>query len=354
MGVILEVSDLIKRFPISGSRLTVQAINGVSFSIKKGETLALVGESGSGKTTVGRCLLGLETPSDGTVSCLGQTLGRGMDIRSPELRGQIQMVFQEPSESLDPRLSIRTSIAEPLSPLNLDRKQIDDRCVEAIRRVRLPLDVLDALPSALSNGQQQRICIARALVTNPKLIVLDEPTSALDPTARAEIIDLLKQVQEETQISYLFISHDLSAVHYVADRIAVMYLGQIVETGPAMEVFSNPRHPYSIGLLSSLLLPHPEQDRSGQLTLEGEIPSPVRLPQACFLAGRCPFATDLCRTEIPDPAPVGTDHVARCHHLDQVAKSRTPSDAFEIFQDFAASVLADRPATAVTQTFAQS
>lgn len=339
MNVILDVKDLYKRFPISGSRLTVQAINGVSFKINRGETLALVGESGSGKTTVGRCLLGLEKPSAGRVTCLGHELGGRMDIRSPELRGKIQMVFQEPSESLDPRMTIRASIAEPLAPLNLSADEIECRTVKAIQQVGMPIEVLDELPAALSGGQQQRICIARALVTNPRLIVLDEPTSALDPTARSEIIDLLKRVQEETGISYLFISHDLSAVHYVAHRIAVMYLGQVVEIGPAAEVFRNPRHPYSIGLLSSVLLPHPEQKRMSQLTLAGEIPSPVHLPQACFLAGRCPFSDEDCQTHAPAPQDIGTDHAVRCHHLDRVAETQRSSDAFEAFQSFAETVL---------------
>ena len=257
METILEVQGLVKHFPLPGSRAKVQAVNNISFCISKGETLALVGESGSGKTTVGRCVLGLLEATAGSIRFRGGEMGKRRHVRTPELRGRMQLVFQEPTEALDPRIRIGETIEEPLRAVNLPPAERGERVAAVVDRVGLTVEILDQYPLTLSAGQQQRVGIARAIITKPELIVLDEPTSALDPTARAEIIDLLLRVQQELGSAYLFISHDLSAVRYISHRIAVMYLGMIIEQGDAAEVFRTPRHPYSIGLLSSVLLPDP-------------------------------------------------------------------------------------------------
>ncbi|MGH6943044.1 MAG: oligopeptide/dipeptide ABC transporter ATP-binding protein [Geminicoccaceae bacterium] len=339
MEAILEVADLYKSFGIPGSRRKVQAVNGVSFTLGKGETLALVGESGSGKTTVGRCVLGLEEPTRGRVRFRGEELSRRNNVRRRHLRGRIQLVFQEPAESLDPRMRIADSIEEPLKALGLPASERAGRVEAVMRRVNLRPAVLDQYRASLSAGQQQRIGIARAIVTGPAVVVLDEPTSALDPTARAEIIDLLLEIQKATGTSYLLISHDLSAVHYISHRIAVMYLGMIVEQGPAAEVFRMPRHPYTVGLLSSVLLPDPKIRRQTTVSLKGEIPSPIDLPKACFLAGRCPFATEICREAMPPREEIAPGHLVHCYHHDRVAKVDQPSDTFAEFQASAERVL---------------
>ena len=268
----------------------VQAINDVSLTISPGETLGLVGESGSGKTTVGRTIVGLIEPSAGSIGFQFKDGTTG--TRPPP--GKVQFVFQEPAESLDPRMRIADTISEPLQALGVGRAERLTRVKDAMGLVRLPPALLDSYPSGLSAGQQQRVGIARSMVTQPELVVLDEPTSALDPTARAEIIDLLKRIQAERGTAYLFISHDLSTVRFISHRVAVMYLGMIVEQGPAETLFERPHHPYASGLLSSVLLPHPQLAVESAVSLKGEIPSPIDLPNGCFLASRCPFVIDRC------------------------------------------------------------
>ena len=210
---------------------------------------------------------------------------------------------------------------------------------EVVDRVGLTMEILDQYPLTLSAGQQQRVGIARAIITKPELIVLDEPTSALDPTARAEIIDLLLRLQQELGSAYLFISHDLSAVRYISHRIAVMYLGMIIEQGDAAEVFRTPRHPYSIGLLSSVLLPDPSLKGLTSISLRGEIPSPINLPKGCYLASRCPFADDRCRREMPPAEDLGGNHVVRCFKHQEVAQTERAADTFEEFQRTAERIL---------------
>lgn len=335
---LLEVRDLVQHFPISGSRKVVQAVNGVGLSLEAGETLALVGESGSGKTTIGRCVLGLIRPTSGVISFKGEPMGGRRTVRSPALRGRMQLVFQEPAESLDPRSIIGQTIGEPLRALGMSRADREAAVRVAIRRVGLPEHLLDGYPGELSMGLQQRIGIARAIVSTPELIVLDEPTSALDPSARAEIIDLLIRLQKELGTAYLFISHDLSTVRYVSRRVAVLYLGSIIEEGPAADLFEAPRHPYSVGLLSSVLLPNPELHRESAIRLEGEIPSPIDLPTGCPLAGRCPLAVEKCRT-MPPVEKVGPDHVVRCWRHDDVAAMEPSIDYFARFQSEAERIL---------------
>jgi oligopeptide/dipeptide ABC transporter ATP-binding protein len=339
METILEVQGLVKHFPLPGSRAKVQAVNNISFCISKGETLALVGESGSGKTTVGRCVLGLLEATEGSIRFRGGEMGKRRHVRTPELRGRMQLVFQEPAEALDPRIRIGESIEEPLRAVNLPPAERGERVAEVVDRVGLTVEILDQYPLTLSAGQQQRVGIARAIITKPELIVLDEPTSALDPTARAEIIDLLLRLQQELGSAYLFISHDLSAVRYISRRIAVMYLGMIIEQGDAAEVFRTPRHPYSIGLLSSVLLPDPSLKRLTSISLRGEIPSPINLPKGCYLASRCPFADDRCRREMPPAEDLGGNHVVRCFKHQEVAQTERAADTFEEFQRTAERIL---------------
>jgi oligopeptide/dipeptide ABC transporter ATP-binding protein len=338
MSAILTIDNLYKRFPIAGSKQVVQAINGVSLSIEPGETLGLVGESGSGKTTVGRCIAGLIEPSGGIIRFHGTDLAERKQHRQA-LLGKIQFVFQEPNESLDPRMKIGETISEPLLPLKLDREARRRKTVDALNLVRLDPDLLDAYPSELSSGQQQRVGIARAMVTGPELVVLDEPTSALDPTARAEIIDLLRRIQAERNTAYLFISHDLSTVRFISHRVAVMYLGMIVEQGSAETVFNRPQHPYSSGLLSSVMLPHPHLKIESSVSLKGEIPSPINLPKGCFLASRCPFVIDRCRREMPPAEIVGERHTVHCFRHADVAASVPASDTFNVFMREAERIL---------------
>jgi oligopeptide/dipeptide ABC transporter ATP-binding protein len=339
MTPLLQVNDLEMRFPLVGSRKVVQAVNGVSLAIEKGQTLSLVGESGSGKTTIGRCVLGLLEPSGGEIIFDGQPMGRRRSIRSPGLRGRLQLVFQEPAESLDPRVRVADIIAEPLRVMKMNRADRERRVLEVANRVGLGAASLGRFPAELSAGQQQRVGIGRAIVTGPELIVLDEPTSALDPTARAEIIDLLVRLQGELETAYLFISHDLSTVRYLSHRVAVLYLGMVVEEAEAGALFSKPRHPYSMGLLSSVLLPDPMLKGEPAIVLTGEIPSPIDLPKGCFLASRCPFADDHTRENMPPVFMAAKDHMVRCFKHKEIAELDKVVDNFATFQEKAERVL---------------
>lgn len=339
---LLEIHELVKHFPITNSRTVVQAVNGVNFAVEKGETLALVGESGSGKTTIGRCVLGLIKPTAGQILFQGKRIGGKHNVRSRGLRGKMQLVFQEPAESLDPRRHIRDTLEEPLRALVISSKGRDKRIEDVIRRVGLSRKMLEQYPSELSIGQQQRVGIARAIVTQPELIVLDEPTSALDPTARAEIIDLLIELRKSLGTAYLFISHDLNTVRYISKRVAVMYLGMIVEEGTSEQIFSKPRHPYAVGLMSSVLLPNPNLNQPSVINLIGEIPSPIDLPKGCYLAGRCPLVEDRCRTKMPALREVADGHTVFCYNYEKIAASAETIDYFEQFQAEAEKILSLR------------
>jgi oligopeptide/dipeptide ABC transporter ATP-binding protein len=340
---VLEVENLVKHFPIPGSKAQVQAVNGITFKINEGETLGLVGESGSGKTTVGRCILGLIGATSGAIRFRGQDINAGRSAHRRALRGRIQLVFQEPAEALDPRQRIGASIEEPLIAQRVEASARRPRVLSAIQTVGLAPDLLELYPAELSAGQQQRVGIARAIITEPDLVVLDEPTSALDPTARAEIIELLQAIQRDRGTSYLFISHDLSTVRFVSHRVAVMYLGMVVEQGDAAEVFARPRHPYSVGLLSSVLLPNPHIKVAQDISLAGEIPSPVNLPEGCFLASRCPFVIDRCRCGIPPAEDLGGGHLVHCLRHEDVARRERPIDAFAQFQRESERILGVSP-----------
>jgi peptide/nickel transport system ATP-binding protein/oligopeptide transport system ATP-binding protein len=315
--VILRVENLVKEFPIRRSRDVVHAVTDVSFEVRSGETLALVGESGSGKTTVGRCLLKLEQPTSGRIEFHGRDIVGLSAAEFRKLRPRIQMVFQEPQGSLNPQFTIMRILEENLylegALSAAERKQ---RVRELLAMTRLPADILDVYAHELTGGVQQRVSIARALSTRPDLIVLDEPTSALDISVRADIIRLLEDLQEESNISYLFISHDLTAVKQISHRVAIMYLGEIVEVAPNPGVFDYQLHPYGQALLSSVLLPDPSSSM-GSVTLKGEIPSPVHLPTACPLHPRCPFVLEVCREIKPQLAAFGERRLAACHRADE-------------------------------------
>lgn len=296
---LVSVRGLVKHFP-AGRGKAVRAVNRVSFTIARGEALGLVGESGSGKTTVGRCLLKLLPPTAGTILIDGSDVS-GMAPRDfRPLRGRVQMVFQEPFESLNPRMRIETLVGEPLRVLRPGPAAPRRRRVrEVLEMVGFEASVTEKYPHQLSAGEQQRIGLARALATQPELVVLDEPTSALDVSVRAEILGLLNDLREKLGLSYLLISHDLTAVRRVCNRVAVMYLGKIVETGETERIFERPLHPYSRALLSSVLYPDPDRSLP-RFVLEGEIPSPIDLPAGCHLYQRCPWAKASCRESCPD------------------------------------------------------
>ncbi len=282
-GPLLQVRNLVKHFPM-GRNQSVKAVNNVSFEVHHAEALALVGESGSGKTTVGRCVLGLIEPTAGTILFRDQDITAISQGTFRSIRPRIQMVFQDPYDSLDPRTRIGETVEEPMMlAKQLSSEEQEQRVVELLDMVGLG-SYRDKYPHQLSGGEQQRVCIARALATKPDLIVLDEPTSALDVSVRAEILDLLSDLQQQLGLSYIFISHDLTAVRRVCHRVAIMYLGKIVETGETEEIFEHPLHPYSKALLSSVLFPDPTQERS-RFLLKGEIPSPINLPPGCSSFG---------------------------------------------------------------------
>jgi oligopeptide/dipeptide ABC transporter ATP-binding protein len=337
---LLAVDRLVKHFPIAGSAKIVQALNGVSFTVERGQTVSLVGESGSGKTTVGRCITGLLEATAGSIAFEGTPMGGQRTVRSRALRGRIQVVFQEPAESLDPRMTVGAIVAEPLIYLDTPRADRDRRAREALDSVGLGLAVHGRYPAELSAGVQQRVGIARAIVTRPDLIVLDEPTSALDPTARSEIVDLLRDLQRRLETAYVFISHDLSTVRYLSDVVVVLYLGFVAEAAPASQLFAEPSHPYSAGLLASVLLPHPSVKAARRVTLAGEIPSPIDLPPGCVLAGRCPFATDVCAVRPPPAVHLADEHLVHCFHHEQVLALGKAVDQFAQFEQIARRVLA--------------
>jgi oligopeptide/dipeptide ABC transporter ATP-binding protein len=288
----------------------------VDFQIREGETLGLVGESGSGKTTVGRCLLRLEEPTAGAITYRGENISHIAQRDLRRYRSRMQIVFQDPFDSLNPRWTVGRVLREPLDlHTSLDRSQKAARSRELLEMVGLAPDILDRRPKGMGAGAMQRLNIARALASDPEFIVLDEPTSVLSPSAISELITLLRRLQDELGLSYLFISHDLTTVKYLCHRVAVMYLGQVVEIGTVDQIFNAPRHPYARALLSSHLFPDPTDrrvDRREPDSLEGEIPSPVDLPKGCYLAGRCHYATDRCAGEAQVLEPLDDGRMSRC------------------------------------------
>jgi peptide/nickel transport system ATP-binding protein len=312
MAPLVQVEHLVKHFAIAGSAKPLQAVSDVSFSIGHAETLGIVGESGSGKTTVGRCVLRLIEPTSGRLLIDGHDLSSLPRESLRLIRPQMQLVFQEPFDSLDPQMTVWQIVAEPLRlHTRLSKAELHDRVLELLDKVGLPRGIADRHPHQMAAGQQQRAGIARAIATEPRFIVLDEPVSSLDPTARAEIIDLLIDLQERQGITYLFISHDLSTVRYLCNWVAVMYLGKIVEMSRTEELFERPVHPYTRALLSAVPEPDPELRRA-KFVLKGEIPSPINLPRGCHLHTRCPAAEAKCCATAPELAQIDQDHWVSC------------------------------------------
>ncbi len=318
---LIEVENLKKYYPVTMGLLSrhvadVRAVDGVSFYIMEGETLGLVGESGCGKSSLGRTLLRLEEPTAGRVCYKGSDIMTWDKRQLKELRKEAQMIFQDPQSSLDPRMTIGDSIGEALLIHGVgNEKERLERVEELLKRVGLEPEHAMRYPHELSGGQKQRTGIARALAMNPKLIVADEPVSALDVSVQAQILNLVMDLQRELSLAYLFIAHDLSVIGQVSDRIAVMYLGQIIELASRTELFSSPLHPYTEALLSAVLLPDPHRKRK-RIPLQGEVPSPVEPPPGCHFHTRCPKAMELCSREQPELRLLGRDHLASCHLYD--------------------------------------
>ncbi len=314
---LLEVVDLKKYFPVKGifrSKGWVRAVDGVSFIIMKGSTMGLVGESGCGKTTVGKLVLRLLEPTSGKVLYNGRNIYKlkGKDLK--EFRRKAQMVFQDPYSSLNPRMTIFDIIYEPVKTYKIKVEDPEKFVVDLLYKVGLNESHLYRYPHEFSGGQRQRIAIARILALNPEFIVLDEPTSALDVSVQAQILNLLKDLQLKYNLTYLFISHDLGVVRYMSDWIAVMYLGQIVEYGPAEEVFEKPLHPYTKVLFSAIPIPDPEISRNRKkLRAPGEPPSPINPPPGCRFHPRCPFRIDKCSKKEPELIEIEKNHWVRCH-----------------------------------------
>ena len=316
---LLQVNDLKKHFPVNKGffgRKTefVYAVDGVSFEIARGETLSLVGESGCGKSTVGRAILRLFDVTSGQVVLDGQRIDDASPAALRGMRRRVQVVFQDPFSSLNPRMRVRDILAEPIRNFGLAKSsaELEAKIVALMDTVRLPRDALSRRPHEFSGGQRQRIGIARALAAEPELIVCDEAVSALDVSVKAQIVNLLQDLQREFGLALLFISHDLAIVEHMTHRVAVMYLGKIVETAPRHQIFTAPRHPYTRALLSAVPVPEPGAIRN-PIILKGDVPSPINPPSGCRFHTRCPYVFDRCRTEEPKLRSDGNDQWAACH-----------------------------------------
>jgi len=313
---LVEVRHLVKHFPVENSDDVVQAVDDVSFSILSGETLGLVGESGCGKSTVGRCLLRLHEPTSGEVLFEGHNIV-GMPHQEMQLlRREMQIIFQDPYASLNPRLSIRAIVSEPLKIHGVGgRSEQNDRVADLLKKVGLDPKYADRYPHEFSGGQRQRIGIARALALNPKLIICDEPVSALDVSVQAQVVNLLQDIQDEFGLTYLFISHGLAVVEHISTRVAVMYLGKIVEICEATELYEDPLHPYTRALLSAIPIPDPDQKRE-RIVLTGDVPTPINPPSGCRFRTRCPIAASECSQIEPELREISPGHLAACIRVD--------------------------------------
>ena len=324
---LLDVRDLKMHFPLTSGIILqrvvgyVRAVDGISFTIERGQTMGLVGESGSGKTTIGRTIVRLYKPTAGQILFDNMDLAKLQGEPLRQARQRVQMIFQDPYASLNPRYTIGSLIAEPMHIYKVASKdEIRERTAELLRVVGLRAEYIDRYPHEFSGGQRQRIAVARALAINPEFVIADEPVSALDVSIRAQVLNLLQSLQQKFNLTYLFVSHDLSVVRHVADRIAVMYLGKIVELSDRDELYSAPKHPYTRALLSAVPIPDPQiEKRRQRIILSGDLPSPIKIPSGCRFHTRCPMAQDICREVEPVyEAKEGREHYAACHFSEKV------------------------------------
>ena len=315
---LLEVKNIKKWFPskkspFSKEKVYIKAVDGVSFTLNAGETLGVVGESGCGKSTMGRTVLRLLEPTEGQVFFEGKEYTALKDAELRKSRSELQIIFQDPYASLDPRMTIGDIIAEPLDiQLKLPAKERMERVLKTMERVGLNTRYVNRYPHEFSGGQRQRIGIARAMVLNPKVVVCDEPVSARDVSIQAQVINLLKDLQEEMGMAYIFISHDLSVIKHISDRVAVMYLGHVVEIADKKDLYDHPMHPYTVALLSAIPVPD-RKHKKEKIVLEGDLPSPANPPSGCVFHTRCYKAQEICKTQVPELKECGNGHCCACH-----------------------------------------
>ncbi|MEY2194333.1 ABC transporter ATP-binding protein [Neobacillus sp. BF23-41] len=323
--VLLKVDHLKQYFPVKSESIFkpkafVKAVDDISFHLYEGETLSIVGESGCGKSTTGRAILRLDEPTDGNVYYSGKDILSLNNKEMRKLRGDLQVIFQDPFASLNPRQTVKHILNEAMAIQNVvEKPKRMERMLELLGYVGLPQEALDRYPHEFSGGQRQRIGIARALAVDPKLIICDEAVSALDVSIQAQILNLLKKLQNQFQLTFLFISHDLSVVRHISDRVMVMYLGKIVEIADKKELFDSPLHPYTKALLSSIPVPNPVLKRE-RVILKGDVPSPIDPPSGCRFHTRCPFATEKCKLEEPALREVAENHFVSCHFAEQLSQ----------------------------------
>lgn len=318
--VFLDIKDLKKYFPVKNffgaKRGEVRAVDGISFVIQKGETFGLVGESGCGKSTFGRCILHMLTPTAGEIIYKGKDLNAMSASERDEYRKNFQIIFQDPYAALNPSWNVKQIIEEPLIATGVGEHDRDARIAEIIETLNMNPDDLEKYPFEFSGGQRQRIGIARAIATNPEFIFCDEPVSALDVSIQAQVINKLKDLQEQFELTYLFTAHDLPVVYHISDRIGVMYLGRLVELGSSEEVFRHPAHPYTQALISSIPVADPKMNRTMERhIIKGELPSPFNVPKGCPFHSRCPKATERCKKEMPAMVEAASGHFCACHNL---------------------------------------